>query len=119
VATILAELTPAQRVFAAAMSEGELTEQIRQRCEALKLERWHTYDSRRSPTGWVDEVIAGPGGAIFRELKRENGRPTVAQNRCIELLFSGGLNVGVWRPSDLLSGRIDRQLADIARPRHG
>ena len=100
VATALPGLTPAQSILAAAMSEAQLTEQIRQRCETLGLDRWHTHDSRRSPTGWVDEVIAGPGGAIFRELKRQKGRLTDAQARCMGLLLDAGFNVGVWRPSD-------------------
>jgi hypothetical protein len=112
-------LTRAQEVLAKAMTEEALTESIRDRCTTLRLERWHTYNSRRSPAGWVDEVIAGPRGVLFRELKTETGKPTPAQGRCIELLFHAGLDVAVWRPSDLLSGRIDGELAALVGPRNG
>jgi hypothetical protein len=96
------------------MSEAALTENIRDACQALRLDRWHTYDSRRSPAGWVDEVIAGPHGVLFRELKTETGRVTEAQQKCLEALTAGGLNAGVWRPRDWVSGRIVAELTEVS-----
>lgn len=96
------------------MSEAVLTEHVRDACQTLNLTRWHTYDSRRSPAGWVDEVIAGPHGVLFRELKTETGRVTDAQRQCLEALTVGGLNADVWRPRDWLSGRVVAELSALS-----
>jgi hypothetical protein len=77
----------------------------------------HNSDSRRAHSGWPDWVIgARPGGVLVRELKREHLNPTRAQQEWLDILEAAGLDVGVWRPSDLLSGRIARELAAIALP---
>ena len=73
----------ARDVIAAAMSEDELQSRITSGtrrepglCVQLGLMFFHAYDSRRSPHGWPDLVIARPhtagypGGAVlFVELK--------------------------------------------------
>jgi hypothetical protein len=47
------------------MTEKELDKQIRQLCDDLALLRYHTNDATRSPRGFPDLVIAGPGGIIY------------------------------------------------------
>ena len=82
----------------------------------------HNSDSRRAHTGWPDWVIArryrsdghGIGGVLVRELKREKTQPTEDQMEWLAALKASGLDVGIWRPSDLLSGRIARELAALA-----
>jgi hypothetical protein len=87
---------------------------IRRLTSDLGLLRYHTHDSRRSPGGFPDLVCVGPGGVLFRELKREGRNPTPAQQRWLDALTAAGSDAGVWRPSDLLSGRIARELAGIS-----
>lgn len=101
-------------MMAASFSEDDLTERVRELVKAHQALRWHTLRSKGSPAGWVDEVIAGSRGLLFRELKRQDGRISPAQHTCMAALRAHGLNVDVWRPSDLLSGRIAAEIAAIA-----
>lgn len=96
------------------MSEEELDSEINKRCRVRNLWTYHTYDSRRSEKGWLDRVIVGAHVA-FRELKTERGRLSSEQLDVIARLEAAGADVGVWRPSDLLSGRIDRELDAVRR----
>lgn len=70
---------------------------------------YHTFDSRRSPEGFPDLVLArrlsSEGEAdraevLFAELKRAKGRTSDAQERWLRLLRAAGLEAYVWRPSD-------------------
>jgi len=75
---------------------------------------YHTYFSKASAAGFPDWVFAGIGGVMFRELKTERGRLSMAQVMWRRVLKSAGADVDVWRPEDLLSGRIARELAALA-----
>jgi hypothetical protein len=80
----------------------------------------HNSDSRRAHTGWPDWMIArkyrtgGHGGVLVRELKRENTQPTEEQLEWLCALKAAGFDVGIWRPSSLLSGQIAKELAALA-----
>lgn len=100
-----------------AMLEGELEALIAGACKQLGLLRWHTHNSKHSPKGWVDDVIAGPGGTLFRELKKHDGRVTPEQRKCIDALRASGLDVDVWRTQDWFSGRIMAELQAISTRR--
>lgn len=54
---------------------------------------------------------------IFRELKTMTGRVRTDQRHVIGILTAIGEDVGIWRPDDLTSGRIVRELTAISRPR--
>jgi hypothetical protein len=99
---------------AATMSEADVERAVARNVKQLGLLGYHTRDSRRSPHGWPDWVLCGPGGVIFRELKRQEGKPTRAQQAWLDGLAAAGLDAGVWRPADLLSGRIAREMAALA-----
>jgi hypothetical protein len=64
--------------------------------------------------GWLDLFIAGRRGILFRELKSAIGRVTPEQRTWIAALTAAGQNVGVWRPADLASGRIQREIRAVA-----
>jgi len=97
------------------MSENELEEHMRRILADLPSVRWyHTHDSRRSPSGFPDLVAVGPGGVLFRELKREGKKPTVSQAAWLAALRGAGQDAEVWRPSSLLSGTVARELAALA-----
>jgi hypothetical protein len=100
---------------AKAMSENELQEHIRSILADLPGVLWyHTHDSRRSHSGFPDLVCVGPGGVLFRELKREGKKPTPAQAQWLTALVRAGQDACVWWPHDLLSGLIARRLAKLA-----
>ena len=101
---------------AKSMSEEDLAAEVVALCKVHAVYRYHPYDSRRSEPGYPDETLIGRG-VMWRELKRENGKPTVAQTNVMNALRAAGMDVDVWRPSDLLSGRIAREIAAIS-PRH-
>ena len=79
---------------------------------------YHVFDSRRSAPGFPDLVMVSTRleRTMFRELKTSKGRVTVDQQAWLDALGKAGQDVGVWRPADLLSGRIVAELRD-APPR--
>lgn len=101
------------------MTERELENAVRRILKDLPTV-WarHESDSRGARAGWPDWTFLQRaqclGGAMFRELKRERENPTKAQQECLTYLDAAGLDADVWRPSDLLSGRIARELATLA-----
>lgn len=99
---------------ARAMSEDYLDDQIRALAKDLRLLRYHTFDSRKSPSGFPDLVLVGACGILFRELKKESEKPSPAQQKWLDALTCTGQDAAVWRPSDLLSGRVARELTAIA-----
>ncbi len=76
--------------------------------------RQHNSDSRRAHAGFPDWVIAGPGGVLVRELKRESTKPTPAQVAWLDAFSAAGFDCGIWRPSSLLNGDIARELTTLA-----
>lgn len=99
--------------LAAAMSEAELERQVRHIARDLGVLLYHTFDSRKSAPGFPDLVLVGKRVA-YRELKKENGRVTAGQETWLAALVAAGQDACVWRPSDLLAGRIARKLAALA-----
>ena len=111
--------------IAAAMSENRgpdsLDAHVRRLCDGLGLLRYHTHDSRRSPSGFPDLVCVGPRGVLFRELKTQRGKVSAEQQEWLDALAAAGQNAGVWHPASLLSGAIAAELAGISawRTRRG
>ncbi|MBC9000464.1 VRR-NUC domain-containing protein [Micromonospora aurantiaca (nom. illeg.)] len=107
------------------MSEDELKKAVLDLCKTLHLRTAHFRPARteqgwRTPVegdgqGWPDLVIAGPGGALFRELKSRTGRVEPDQKVWLSVLTAAGENAGVWRPIDLLNGTIGQELNAIRR----
>jgi hypothetical protein len=103
----------AARVTAHQMSEKSFQAAVLQVAQMYGWRFYHTHDSRRSPHGWPDLALVHPGQRRFLlvELKRENGRVSKPQEAWIADLSAAGVDVRVWRPSDLdaipgiLSGR--------------
>lgn len=61
---------------------------------------YHTYDSRRSSSGFPDLVLVRDR-VVYLELKREKGKLSPAQRDWIGWLLSAGAEVYVVRPRDL------------------
>ena len=101
--------------LALAMSENELERGMRRILADLpQVLAYHTHDSRRSGAGFPDWCLVGPGGVMFRELKRQRQQPTPAQDEWLCTLTEAGADAEVWRPSQLLDGTIGHELAAIA-----
>lgn len=95
------------------MTEAQLQEQVRQLCEQLGLYHYHPHDSRRSERGWPDSVIVGRR-VLFRELKSAGDSASSEQRRLGWRLRAAGQDWDLWYPRDLRSGRIERELREIA-----
>jgi len=117
-ATGFADLSPALVKLARAMPErgrGGLDEKVRGILADLpRVLGYHTWNSRKSPSGFPDWVFCGPNGVIYRELKRQSEKPTPAQQEWLDALSRAGEDAGVWRPSDYYSQRIALELAALA-----
>lgn len=98
-----------------AMTEAHLEREVRRLMALYGLWGYHTADSRGSAPGWPDWVIVGTR-IIFRELKRAYENPTGAQRDVGYRLQAAGGDWAVWRPLDLESGLIARELAAIRPP---
>lgn len=91
--------------------EKDWQAQVRQLALLLGWRRaYHTYDSRRSDTGFPDLVLVRDR-VIFLELKRETGKVSDAQREWIRALANANAEVYVARPRHL------DQLATILGPR--
>lgn len=112
-----------QARVAKAMSEPELQNNV---IDLAMLKHWwvyHTHDSRRSHKGFPDLVLVRNGYLIFAELKSEKGVLRAAQHvwadelNKVEALnkmqsaSGGNVAIYLWRPSNYLSGEIQKVLA--------
>lgn len=62
---------------------------------------YHTYDSRKSPSGFPDLVLVRPPDVLFVELKTQNGTLTSEQKAWQQQLTQcPGVEYTVWRPMD-------------------
>ena len=104
---------PSSTAFIPKLTEAQFQQQV---IDLAKLHGYtliyHTHYSRRSQPGFPDLVLVSEhrGRALFRELKTDAGRVSPAQFSWISGMILAKLNVGVWRPSDLKSGRIIKDL---------
>ena len=103
-----------------AMLEKVLQERVRQLLTLHGWRHYHTHLAKHSPAGFPDVcAIRGPR-LLFAELKREQGKTSPAQDEWLaDLKRFGALirasqpiydapafEVYLWRPSDLIAGRI-------------
>ncbi len=83
------------------MLEKDWQKQVRQLAETLGYRRaYHTFDSRRSDTGFPDLVLvsAQRKRVVYLELKREKGKVSERQAEWIRDLDAAGAEVYIVRP---------------------
>jgi hypothetical protein len=71
-------------------NEKELQEDLRRKCNTFALLYYHTHNSKNSPKGFPDAMIASPPGAVPRLLVAElktpwNPNPTLSQRAWLDL----------------------------------
>lgn len=106
-----------RQVFAASMTEAELDESCRTMARLLRVRCYSVRNSRAgvaTSTGFPDLVLCGPGGVLFRELKRQAATLRPEQAEWGETLTAAGQSWKVWRPSDWIGGTIERELRQLA-----
>jgi hypothetical protein len=101
-----------------AITEEQLLEEVFRLCAERGIKAVHIdrpYRSRKRHlqdlAGFPDLLLAGPCGIAFREIKKEGIAPlSSAQSGWKHSLLQSGQSWDIWTPSDLLSGRIAREL---------
>jgi hypothetical protein len=104
------------------MLEDEVDDYVREECDRRRLHAFHVEGHRipgatskpRSPAGYPDWTIVGDEGILWAECKAEEGRVRGNQTSWHKRLRRGGGDVVIWRPSDMDSGVIARELDRIA-----
>ena len=97
------------------MTERELQVEVERLAAKLGVLIHHCLDGRRCEgVGFPDVVACGLKGTIFRELKLEAAELGSQQRMWKWKLLASGADYGIWRPSDLRSGRIEKELQRIA-----
>lgn len=94
------------------MTEAQLQAAVIKLCKLYGLHWHHQRYSIGSVAGWPDLFICGRQ-AIARELKNDTNKPTPAQFDWGKWFADAGISWAVWRPADLRSGRIQKELEAI------
>lgn len=94
-------------------TEAQLQSKVLNLARALGWDlRYHTTISIRSVRGFPDLVLVHTTAqrVLWVELKTERGRLTTEQESWLEGLRAAGQDVRLWRPAQLLSGEIEKEL---------
>lgn len=83
-------------------SEKEFQQAVLELAAMYGWRAYHTYDSRKSASGFPDLVLVHPlqRRVIFAELKTNAGSVSVAQKDWMLDLLRAGADARLWRPSD-------------------
>lgn len=95
--------------------EKEFLAEVTAECDARWLPWAHIPDSRPAGAGtpgFPDLVIVGRA-PLFVELKSPYGRMSLAQIQWRRVLQAAGARWELWRPEDLDSGRVGRELGHL------
>ncbi len=85
----------------APVSERAFRQAILDLCRYTGWKYYFSWTSIHSPAGFPDLVLVRGSELIAAELKSERGRVTPAQQQWLDALSAAGVEVAVWRPSDL------------------
>jgi hypothetical protein len=98
-------------------AEEDLLQAVRELAHGLGWITYHTRMSKRSDPGWPDLVLVRGDRIVYRELKSATGKVSEEQQVWLDALAAAGADTGVWRPADLTSGEIQRDLLRGERDR--
>lgn len=97
------------------MREQDLQDLAVRTARAHGVLAYHTYDSRKSEPGFLDLVLVGRQGVLYRELKSATGTVTPEQEYWMAALLAAGEDVDVWRPAQWDDGTIEREIRALGR----
>lgn len=100
-----------------AMPERDLERHVAALCKARNVMYFHPLDSRGTNPGFPDDVLIVHGRVMYRELKSQTGRVRPDQRIVLAALAAAGADVDIWRPADLRTGRIAREIAALSAAR--
>lgn len=83
------------------MTEKDWQRQVVDLARLFGFRVFHPWLSIRSEKGWPDLALFRPGRFLLAELKTETGKLTASQESMIADLRAAGVEVHVWRPTDL------------------
>lgn len=84
------------------ITEAAFLRQVLDLAGILGWAAYHPALSKWSERGWPDLALCRPPRLILAELKREDGRTTLHQDRWLDMLGAcPGVETYLWRPSDL------------------
>lgn len=95
------------------MAETHFQKAVTDLADWLHVWWWHDQDPRRNKAGLPDLLLVGRHGVLWRELKTATGTLSQAQIELGDLLRWSRQDWDVWRPEDLDSGRVKRELEAI------
>lgn len=98
------------------VSEADLQAAVLDLAALLGVWAWHDNDPRRNRAGLPDLLLVG-NRLAYRELKSATGRLRPEQVDVLYRLQAAGVDVGVWRPEDLRTGRVLAEMRAIANGR--
>jgi hypothetical protein len=98
------------------MTEAELLAEVVRLAESLGLVVLHVREPRREGGHWAGfpDLIVFGRGVFYRELKQSGKDLRAEQKRWRWLLGRAGQDHAVWTPADWHSGRIRRELEQLA-----
>lgn len=86
--------------------ERELSQTVYEMATALGWKVFRVWMSIKSVAGFPDLLLVRPGRIIAAELKSETGKVRQNQQEWLDALALAGTESYLWRPSDLISGKI-------------
>jgi hypothetical protein len=99
------------------MREAQLDAEVRKIAQHYGVHAHHKRNSVDEAPGFPDWVLVGQGGVLWRENKTETGTLSTEQRMMSMVLRALDLDWAVWRPRDVRSGRIRREIAAVAAVR--
>lgn len=93
------------------MTEAQLQAAIIELAVVLGYRHYHTFNSRKSPSGFPDLVLVRAPRIVFAELKSAQGSLTAEQKEWMASLAAcPSVETCLWGPADWLDGTIEKVL---------
>jgi len=103
------------------MTEAELQAEVIALCKRHRVRWIHVstvrFNNAPDLKGFPDLQLIGRCRIAYRELKKQSGRMNPEQTTWKYALVATGADWDLWRPSDLESGRIEREITELNQPR--
>lgn len=96
------------------MTETELRKTIIAKCREFGLYYYHNDSWKTGHMAGFPDLVIIRHGLLFRELKADDAIVPRKQSAVGRLIRAAGSDWAIWRPADWESGRIQRELRELA-----